>query len=205
MVLWLPFDELIGNVAYNSRGGNDGTLYDGASPATAGTGPFHDYGGYVAKSLHFDGLNDSVQVPNYSGINLGGNDFTVDAWVKPATLAGQNPRVIVDHTKKPWAPSADTPFSSWQLQHLYLFLADGAGYSTYLTGVNVPPTPNWHHVAVTVARADPAGIRCYLDGVWDNIALNPTTHAGSLTLGQRFPSALAQARKPQPRLFQWRH
>jgi hypothetical protein len=57
-------------------------------------------------------------------------------------------------------------------------------------------------VAVTVARADPAGIRCYLDGVWDNIALNPTTHAGSVTPGPAVPFRVgAGAQSLDPSFF----
>jgi hypothetical protein len=180
MVLWLTFDEAVGSVAYNSRGGNDGTLYDGGVVGTASTGPAHDsFGGYVSRSLIFDGVNDAVRVPSYPAINVGSADFSVDAWIRPS--ADNVNGVIVQKieyagVQRGW---------SLELHGNYLFLqltVPGFGQtlcSGICPGVYVTPL-QWHHVALTMCRGDTNGGRFYLDG--QVVAtFNPTPWAGSLS------------------------
>jgi len=186
MTLWLTFDEPIGNTAFNSRGGNNGTLYDGAVPATAGTGPTHDSGGYVARSLNFDGVNDYVQVPAYSGINIGTSDFTVDAWIKPASLSSAL-RMIVDHREESGGSVRGYSLFLGGNNGLAFQIADGASFINYPSLVSVPADGRWHHVAVTVVRGSTTGIRFYLDGVWDGLGRDSVPFPGSLTPGSAYP------------------
>jgi hypothetical protein len=87
-VLWLTFDEMAGNTALNSAGGNNGVLMGPVS---------RDFSGYVVRSLCFTNTtNLGVIVPTYAAINLGTNNFTLDAWVKRDPNSGNTVRVIMD-------------------------------------------------------------------------------------------------------------
>src|SRR5207245_6491004 len=73
MTLWLPFDETSGTTSANLYpGGNNGTQINAPTVTS----------GYVANSLCFDGSSQYVVVPDYSAINPGTGDLSIDAWVK---------------------------------------------------------------------------------------------------------------------------
>jgi len=78
------FDEGGGDKAFDGSGnGNDGTLNNMDD---------NDWvDGRFGKALEFDGDDDSVGT---SDIDLSG-DFTIEAWIKPETLAGANRHIVV--------------------------------------------------------------------------------------------------------------
>ncbi len=77
--LW-TFDEESGNTAYDSStGGNNGTIYGGASRST--DTPF-TYAGN--KSMSFDGLDDYINCGSSPNLEL--TNFTLEAWIKPETI-----------------------------------------------------------------------------------------------------------------------
>src|ERR1043166_8663639 len=86
MVLWLPFDEPFGPIANN--------IIPGAPAGLHVNGPVPLLGSYVLNSLHFDGVNDFVRVPNYAAILLNASDFSIDAWLL-REVPDQGRRVIV--------------------------------------------------------------------------------------------------------------
>jgi len=68
LVLWLKFNEGSGNIAYDSSFyNNHGTIYG----ATWTDGKF-------GKALSFDGVDDYVEIPDFSGVN---DQITITAWV----------------------------------------------------------------------------------------------------------------------------
>ena len=75
LVLYLPFDEGKGDIVKDISGnGNDGTIY-GARWVD----------GKFGKALSFDGIDDYVELKDRN-LHMGGNDFTIAAWVKPASF-----------------------------------------------------------------------------------------------------------------------
>ena len=179
MVLWLTFDETVGTVANNSQGGNNGTLYNDPAVATSGNGPVHTTSGYVARSLSFDGNNDVVRVPSYSSINVGSQDFTVDAWVYPSNNNVNGvivQKIEYGSVQRGW---------SLELHGNYLYLnLDVPGFGQTLCWGVCPGallTANkWQHVAVSVCRGVTNGGRFYIDGQAVG-TFNPLPWAGSLS------------------------
>jgi hypothetical protein len=162
MVLWLPFDEKAGPTSANL-----------ASPANSGTqvgGPAVVLGAYVDNSLQFFGAQH-VTVPNYPGIVIGTNDFTIDAWVTRATNGpNSSPCVIVD--KRDTNTGAGYSLS---LSNGALVLS--AGGNPYVdTGAHiVQPNGNsdWHFIAVSVSQST-GSVLFYIDGhVNSTVALTP--------------------------------
>ena len=175
LALWLPFDELVGQVAVNAVGGNSGILVNG---------PVHN-GGYNVRSLCFNGVNNYVQVPAYGAINLGASDFSVDAWVKPNTL-DNNIRIIVDHREESGGGSRGYSLFLGGGNTLGFQIGTGA-FINYPSTLVVPADGQWHFVAVTVKRNDTNGIRFYVDNMQGVPGRDPTPYSGSLTPGPNYP------------------
>lgn len=173
MVAWYPFDETVGTTAANLATGNAGTLINS---------PTH-ISGAVAGALHFDGINDYVESPSTIVTNIGPaglpltcggsystcrGDLSIDAWINVDPTASNGVITITDKRSGTIPAINGYQFFLYQRNKLGLQLADGAGlsgYTNYFSPVISGLIGNWHHVAVTVNRRLPAGIRWYADGV----------------------------------------
>ncbi len=170
--LWLPFDEDSGSTAHNLAGGSDGVLYNGLSVASGVNGPAH-VSAYAGRGLCFDGVDDDVEVPSYKAIDVLYNDFTIAAWVKPATNGGAH--ILVEKRD-----GAGDGYSLWMNNgSLVLTLGDPNGSANYLDTGKVPADGLWHFVVVSVVRSWNLGIRFYIDGYATSVQ-DPTARSGSL-------------------------
>lgn len=170
MSAWFPFDETTGLSATNLiSGSGNGTLIGGPTPIP----------GIVAGALRFDGVNDYVQAPSSTFTNIGTGDFSLDAWIRLPANATNSVMSMVDKRDA----TTGVGYGFWlSYKRLGLQLADGTGYTNY-TSVALPTLTDglWHHVAVTVSRTNPAGIRWYHNGAAVAPQTNnPTNHQGSL-------------------------
>lgn len=165
LVGWWSLDESGGTTAFDLIDGNHGERQ--GQPATVP--------GVVDNALSFDGLDDRVTVPNDSLLDVGASDFSIDAWVR---TSAQGVRTILDKRINP-------PHG----YHFFIFngrpglqLAAGGTWTNYLAAESVA-TGDWVHVAVTVGREDPQGIRFYIDGLQSGPPQDPTYFAGYLDSG----------------------
>ncbi|MCF7846946.1 MAG: FG-GAP-like repeat-containing protein [Candidatus Gracilibacteria bacterium] len=79
LVLYLPFEEGTGSVAYDwSQGDNDGTI-SGATYTTGDTGN----GG----AMSFNGTSDYIDCGNDSSLDIGTSDLTLSAWFKTSATS----------------------------------------------------------------------------------------------------------------------
>lgn len=180
MVMWLRFDETTGPSAFNSAAGNHGYL--------AGN-PTRTLGQFAVNSLCFNGVNQYVQVTPYAAMQFGTNDFTVDVWVKPATLTNTI-RTIVDHREENGGVTRGYSLFLGTNNTVGFQLADGTPMNYYFASA-VPADGFWHFIAISVRRNDPQGIRLYVDGVADASPRNPTVRPGSVTAGPCYPFRVA--------------
>ena len=190
MVMWLKFDETSGASAYNSSAGNSGLLANA---------PGHNLGQFVVNSLCFNGVNQYVQVTPYAAMQFGTNDFTVDAWVKPA-FVGNTVRVIVDHREENGPVVRGYSLFLGGGNTVGFQIADGTFINYPFTSV-VPADGQWHFVAVSVKRNNPLGIKLYVDGVADPNPRDPTIHPGSVTAGPCYPFRVASRSSSVSGLF----
>jgi len=82
------FDALdVAGIAVDSSwNGNDGTLEGGAVKIADGR--------LGAGALSLDGTDDYVNVPDAASLELGGGDFTIEAWVFPEAVADQHEIIV---------------------------------------------------------------------------------------------------------------
>jgi hypothetical protein len=170
LVGWWPFDELAAPLAQDIAGSyqNDGTYAGAPTPVVA----------IVQHGLQLDGVDDCVEVPDQSELNLGTGNFSIDAWVLVRDAHGT--RTILD--KRHVGARDDETVTGYHLfvndGYLCLQLADGTA-TNYCSDVALADG-QWHHVAVTVTRGSATGIRWYLDGRPSAATDNPLSHQGSL-------------------------
>jgi len=137
LVAWWRFDETSGAKAADSSGNrNDGTL--SGAPAW---GP-----GRIDGALSFDGLDDSVRVPESPSLALT-SAMTVAAWAKLEDVPNVDQRILVKVDSWEWKLNARLPQ-----------LASPVGYATFAGPLELG---RWHHLAFTF---DAGAIKGFLDG-----------------------------------------
>lgn len=127
----------------------------------------------------FRGESDVFEVSNQPGLNFGTDDFSMSAWVKTNRQSGIE--IIVDKRVETSGPIQGYVLANYQ-GSLLLQLADAGskdGWSNYINDGFIADG-QWHHVAVTVDRDAPDGLRWYLNGREVGARANPTGRSGSL-------------------------
>lgn len=193
LAAWWSFEETEGRTTLDRIQGAHGEL-EGEAGTVAGR---------VGRGLELGGGNDRVVVADHPALALGPGDFSIDLWLRAEKQPGV--RAIMDKRAqgRETEPGRGTggklsrigdllqrklaPRLLVRGYHLYLYqgrpglqLADGSGFTSFDSGVEVADG-RWHHLAVTVDRDHPEGIRWYLDGALAGRSGNPTSRPGSLT------------------------
>ncbi|PMP68724.1 MAG: hypothetical protein C0189_00660 [Caldisericum exile] len=171
MVAWWPLDETQIPVANDLAVVNNvGTWVNNPIPVT----------GMVNGALSFNGKN-YVDVADHSELNFGKGNFSVDLWIKTSDTT-DGVHTILDKRTGTVANPRGYEIYLYR-RKLGLQIADGtpSNYnSSNIQSVPIIADGNWHHIAVTVDRADTSGIRFYVDG--NLVAIfDPTAHQGDLT------------------------
>ena len=182
LVDWWPFDEPPSPAA-TSAADIAGAVNNASLPFF---GPI-PVPGMVSNALHFDGVDDFVEVPNHAEINFFGacgaagvEDFTIDVWVKPdqagATALLLDKRDVTTN-------AVGTCFRGYALGlqggRVVFQMADGSGapcHDNYLGTTSLTPGV-WHLIAVSVRRCQAGGGFIYVDG---NIDATFAPRAGSI-------------------------
>jgi hypothetical protein len=143
LVLDMPFDDDAKDYSSND---NNGSI----SGASFTTGKF-------GNALYFDGINDYVQVPNTSTLNV--TRITMMAWVKRGTIAASTwPRPIGKENQYFWWVDS----SGAQCLGIYIGGTIHDVYTYDPIAFPVLPINEWHHVAMTYDGTYVVG---YYDGV----------------------------------------
>jgi hypothetical protein len=71
------------NNSVDSSSRNNGTLLNGATFAA----------GNIGQAFNFDGVNDSVQVPDNANQNINGS-FSAETWIFPRSVSNNSPRIL---------------------------------------------------------------------------------------------------------------
>ncbi len=184
LVAWWKLDEKSGSTAFDTIGGNNGSLKNYPSWSS---------NGQVGGSLSFDGVNDYVRVADNNALDFGTGDFSISVWVKTSDSSGID--VILDKRTEASGPVQGFVLFTYNGE-LGFQLGDGKGHTNYGSNNAFIADGNWHQVTVTVDRNAVGGGKWYVDGV--NVgSFTPTGRQGSLsnnkalTLGRRSDSSSA--------------
>jgi hypothetical protein len=140
-------DEKEGPEVWEALAGRNGAAEGGATALDPG---------WVAAARSFDGTSGLIRVTDSAELDPSDLDFSVDAWVRPAT-DGYLPIV-----GKQYAPANE---------------ASSAGG---LAQTILPVDGQWHLVAVTLERGSISGGRLYMDGAEVGV-FDTTTMLGAFT------------------------
>ena len=86
-------------------------------------------------------VSQSVSVASSTDFGLSGDDFTIEAWVRPTTLSGR-------HGIADFGSNNHFILEVSETNKFKAFLYDGGGFNI-ITGTTTVATNTWYHVAVT--------------------------------------------------------
>jgi len=155
LVAHWAFDEGSGNIAHDSAGSNNGTIYGAA---------WTD--GVLGGALDFDGINDYVQVPD-NDLLTPSNTITFAFWVN--SRGGQN-AMLHKYAYCPDQPSSPGYSRAYQFGLLSTGQIEMQIFSSASTydvsyGLGSVAFNEWHHVAGTF---DHGAVSFYIDGQHDS-------------------------------------
>jgi len=166
LVAYWKFDEGSGSTVSDSSGSNNGTLVNGPTWVSGKTG----------SALQFDGVNDYVNFGAPSALNLGTGDFTLAAWINPASamLSTTNREFcILGNSQSDWARGAYIEVSTW----------GGKAFNSYVNGIGMNvagltlEAGNWYHVVLT---RNSSTMKIYVNGAYTGTRSNAAI-AGNAT------------------------
>ena len=169
LVGWWKFDEIDGNIAYDSSGNNrDGNFSSGGTWVN----------GKIGGAIDLNG-SSVVQILNYKGVT-GTQERSVSCWLKSSSLAGDLFfwGDLVSGSEQYYALSISTSGGSHNSDNGSLKLAIRAGYKIGQTKVN---SNQWFHVVLVSAQNS--------DVVNSNIYLNSSLDGTLKTLSRMINTA----------------
>ncbi|ETW99469.1 MAG: hypothetical protein ETSY2_40785 [Candidatus Entotheonella gemina] len=169
MVSWWSGDSTTEDI----HDGNDGTLQNGGTFAT----------GFVDDAFDFDGIDDFVQVPDATNLDLT-HALTIDAWINTNNNSAE--QMIVSKTIFE-GDANDINYYFEIFGNRLTFAVTGNAFKQGNTSLS---SNTWYHVAVTY---DGAQVRFYLNGALDGSrALTdvPVGNVADLTIGRHGPTGI---------------
>ena len=161
------FDGAVGSWSFNEGSGDsvaEGAV--GISTATLGSTTGADANdptwtsGIFGQALHFDGVNDYVEIADAPGIDISGPEFSASLWVKPDRGPGTEDMFFMKGDRQGignvnyYLSWKDTGKMTWA------FKSDG-GFEYLDMDVTLPTVGEWNHVAVIFDRPT---VSIYING-----------------------------------------
>ena len=156
--VWHLADALTGQPATVK----DSTGFANHGAALEGMGHQSQVGGQVDGALSFDGIDESVVVPNHASLQIEGQ-ITLETWMsRPASDSG----VIL---MKDWGSQLNYSLvasypSGGHLEFYYDRADEGSVEQRYTSANPVLGVGSWQHVAATFIFGDGASCRLYVNG-----------------------------------------
>ncbi len=182
LVLYMPFDEGSGSVAYDSSGNNNhGSLING--PAWVA--------GKKGNALSFDGSNDYVSIPASSIFNFDTKQFAMSFWIKTTSKTQyMNVFSYIDDS------GTDPYYLIWfdNLAGL-IGMAVSNNEANVIESLTDLATDSYHHIAITRNANNVVSI--YVDGALDNTNI----YGGFIRSGTASQFRIGKQMDPYPRNF----
>lgn len=160
MISYWRFDEGSGTTAYDSVGGNDGTVYGPARTT-----------GMVDGALCFDGVNDYVG-KDTGKLDFAPSSFTISAWIKPREVTG-GWRTILEYDRYDGGGPATSWFGIWLTRNGNFHFR--IGHPTTINSLTILEPNNWYLLTATY-NATNNQATLYINGAYDNSAILSPAH-----------------------------
>ena len=159
------------------------------------------------KAISFDGVDDYLEVPNDSSLNMGTGDFTLEAWINlDNSITESFPTIVY----KGGGSAAENGYW-WNYylpeDRLDIRISDGITRKIFVSDTNLGLNDyTWHHIAVVVNRSPSSDTATfYVDGVergsetatdiaTKNIDSNDPLHMGSINTRRPLTGILDEVR-----------
>lgn len=167
LIAWYPF---CGDAHDETEHGHNGIL-NGATLST-------DRFGNLNSAYSFDGLNDSISIPNAPELNIqNGQSFSVALWMKSDTL--NSAKYFLSKYSGVMGQGEAYAFGTQDVPNpggLYSYFEHSSGYIE-VRGITQVADTNWHQFAYVFHSG--VGITTYVDGQIDTMI--QSSFAGSIT------------------------
>ncbi|NCR19620.1 MAG: LamG domain-containing protein [Microcystis aeruginosa LL13-03] len=175
------FEESTGNTVNDlTANKNNGTLINGVQRTVENTTQVKYQ---PSNALYFDGINDSVKVPNSSSLNLV-NQWTLEAWIFRNTTGRIDP--IIE--KYNWQAG----FGGFNLRvtdtnKLSSTVVNGVNFNAVESNITIN-SQQWYHVSATFDGSQKT-LKLYVNGVLvgvnTDVTITPISSNVSLKIGER--------------------
>ena len=159
------FDEGSGDsVAESAIGISTGTL--GSTTGADANDPTWTTGKF-GQALHFDGVNDYVEIADAPGLDISGPEFSASLWMNPDSGPNQEDMLFMKGDRD----GNINYYLSWKNSNEMTWaFKEGVDWHYQDMAVTLPTTGQWNHVAITFDRPT---VSLYVNGtkyVFDNVA-----------------------------------
>jgi len=156
LISFWTFDEsdMEDGIAEDIVGNNHGTIMGGPEVVD----------GWIGDALEFDGTDDYVNCGNDESLNLGTEDFTLEAWFKGGEQISSWPCII--EKGNPLCDGCPPGYAIYWYNNSLRFIVDGSDQPGDAESISIDSVPymneEWHHI---VGTRDKDNMHLYLDGV----------------------------------------
>ena len=169
------------NASFDDKSTNDHTITVNGDSHQTTFSPYRP-GGYAE---HF--TNDRISYANHSSLQIGTQDFCMEAWIKLRTQGANYERYVTHQASWAQAGVKGVEFAAEQTGTLQLNVMIDGSSSTDFGYVHNIEKERWYHTVIT---RESGHARIFIDGVLENNAANTTningsggTHFGTNTAG----------------------
>ena len=159
------FDEGSGDsIVESAIGISTGTL--GSTAGADANDPTWTTGKF-GQALHFDGVNDYIEIADAPGIDISGPQFSASLWMNPDSGPNKEDMLFMKGDRQ----GNINYYLSWKNSgEMTWAFKDSAGWHYQDMPVTMPTTGQWNHIGITFDRPT---VSLYVNGtkyVFDNVA-----------------------------------
>lgn len=168
LVSWWPAEGDADDVS----GGNHGKLLNGVAFAS----------GRIGQAFSFDGNNDGISILKTASLNMGPNDFSIEAWVKLDRAQTHQGAIFFNYAGVPYYALFVTADAKARVLFRPGYALTGNDNDPFVAAAGTTSLRDgqWHHL---VGVRSSATALIYVDGVLEGSATNPsvlTVNGGSV-------------------------
>ncbi len=180
---WRLDETAIGQAVIDSSGNNNSGVHQNIASPNGPTTDAPDFDSGNQRGVNFDGINDFINVPTDSLLNLSGSSFTQSVWIRPEN-SDNGFHGILGYQPASGTVNRYPGIWIYDQTKIHAGFGDGTNWNSFTTG-EVLTIGQWNHVATTF---DGTTYRTFVNGdlvysTNDFAGRTPTT-TSQITIGK---------------------